>query len=243
VDHVSLGQLLLLLPVAAAGGLVQGSIGFGFALVVVPVLALIEPAALPATIILMTFPMVVLLALRERSHIDVPGFVSIASGRVLGSIAGAWVLVILDPDALTALIGVLVVLAVVLTAGWLEVSPTRPLTFGAGIVSGAMGTAAGIGGPAIAVVYQRRPGPVLRSTINLSFVFGQVVTVAALLVADKIERWHLVFSAELLPGVLLGMWASARVARFLDRAWLRPVVLVFAGGAGLLIAVRGLAGA
>ncbi len=45
--HVSATEFILLALVAAAGGAVQGSIGFGQNLVLVPIVALVVPEAVP----------------------------------------------------------------------------------------------------------------------------------------------------------------------------------------------------
>ncbi len=50
-------KLLVLLFAVAAGAVVQGLIGFGFALVVVPVLTFVRPEVLPATVLLLTLPL------------------------------------------------------------------------------------------------------------------------------------------------------------------------------------------
>ncbi len=73
-----------LLLASVVGGAIQGVIGFGFALVAVPVLALVQPDAVPVTVMLMAIPMTVFMALRERAHIDGRGFTTIMVGRVLG---------------------------------------------------------------------------------------------------------------------------------------------------------------
>ena len=50
-------EFLVLFVAVGLGAVVQGSVGFGFALVVVPALTLVYPEALPATVLLLTMPM------------------------------------------------------------------------------------------------------------------------------------------------------------------------------------------
>jgi hypothetical protein len=38
----------------------------------------------------------------------------------------------------------------------------------------------------------------------------------------------------------VGLWLAVRLAGWLDRSWLRPAVLTFAGSSGLAIVVRAL---
>ena len=58
----------------------------------------------------------------------------------------------------------------------------------------------------------------------------------------EVEGRHLVLALELLPGLLVGLWASRWVIKRLDERWLRPVVLVFAAVAGLVIVLLGSGG-
>lgn len=238
---LSLVAVAGILVAVAVGAIVQGSIGFGFSLVAAPALVLVEPQAVPVALLILALPMTAFMAARERAHIDVRGFVSITGGRLIGTVAGIWVILAVSADWVSVLLGGLILAAVALSAGGLGIEPTGTTTLGAGIVSGVMSTTAAVGGPALAVVYQARPGPELRSTLALSYLVGIMMSLAALLLAGKVEAWHARLALELLPGLLLGLWVSGRVARYLDRRWLRPAVLVFAAGAGSLIVVRGLA--
>jgi uncharacterized membrane protein YfcA len=108
-------------------------------------------------------------------------------------------------------------------------------------MSGFMGTVAAIGGPPLALAYQRRPGPQLRSTIAVSFVVGSIISLIALWAGGHVELEHVVLAVKLLPGLILGLILAARVHGFLDRKWLRPAVLVFAGISGVAAIVKGLA--
>jgi uncharacterized protein len=57
--------------------------------------------------------------------------------------------------------------------------------------------------------------------------------------AGKFEGRHVVLALELLPGLLIGLWASQWVAKRLDERWLRPTVLMFAAVAGVVIILLG----
>jgi uncharacterized membrane protein YfcA len=243
VHPLSVAVIVFLLLAVGCGAVIQGSVGFGYALVTVPALALVEPRAVPATALLLAAPLTALMAIRERHHIHLRGYLSIAIGRILGTAIGVWVIVAIPTGALSILVGSLILFVVVISGVSLDVRPTTPTAFGAGLVSGVTGTAIAISGPVLAMVYQRRPGPELRSTLALSFTTGLALSLIGLFLAHRVERAHLVLAVELLPGLLLGLWASRSVARRLDGRWLRPAVLAFAGLSGMLILVRGLLGA
>src|ERR671938_340726 len=64
------------------GASIQGSIGFGMNLVTVPVLALVLPDALPATVVLLGIPISIAMVAHEHRAIDRRGLVWILAGRV-----------------------------------------------------------------------------------------------------------------------------------------------------------------
>ena len=58
----------------ALGAVIQGSIGFGYALVAVPALVLLLPWSVPVTPLLLALPMTILMSAREWGAIDFGGF-------------------------------------------------------------------------------------------------------------------------------------------------------------------------
>ena len=239
---ISLLDLSLLLAAVAIGVAIQGAVGFGYALVAAPVMALVAPSALPTTLIFLALPLTGFMATRERRAVDWRGLGWILLGRILGTAAGAALLVAVPPRSLSVLFGSMIVLAAAVSAlgPGLEAQPRTQ--FVGGVASGVMGTAAAIGGPALAVVYQRRSGPELRSTLALSFVVGLLLSLAALGIAGEVHAWQALVALWLLPAVVLGLLLSRGLAARLDRRWLRPAVLTFAAVAGVAAIVEGAVG-
>lgn len=223
------------------GALVQGSIGFGLNLIVVPVVAVVQPAALPAAMIIMALPMTAGSALREHEHIDRTGVIWTTVGRLPGVALGAWIVSRLDAETLAVLIGGVVVLAALMTvlSPAMRVRPTSAALVGC--IAGIMGTASSIGGPPVALLYQHQPGPVVRSTLGAAFLIGLALSLLALGIAGEVECWHWALGIALTPGVMLGLYASRSLHNWLDAGWLRPCVVGFAIVAGLGVLLNGLA--
>jgi uncharacterized protein len=242
VPGLSVLDMSLLLAAVMLGVAIQGALGFGYALVAAPVMALVAPSALPTTLIFLALPLTAFMAARERHAVDWRGLGWILAGRVLGTAAGVALLVAVPGNSLSILFGSMIVLAAILSAlgPGLEAEPRTQLV--GGVASGVMGTAAAIGGPALAVVYQRRSGPELRSTLALSFVVGLLLSLAALGVAGEVHPWQGVLALWLVPAMVAGLVLSRVLAARLERRWLRPAVLTFAAVAGMTAIVDGLLG-
>jgi uncharacterized membrane protein YfcA len=233
--------LMVALVFVAVGAAIQGSVGFGANLVALPVVAVIEPEAVPATLMLLILPLAVAMVGRERHGVEWRDVGWLMLGRLPGTVIGALVVAAVAGNTLSVLAGAGVLAAVAMTLPSRAVPVTRGTAVVAGVVSGAMGTATSIGGPPLALLYQHHEGPRLRATLAATFALGTTLSLVGLLVAGALAGWHLALAAALLPGTLAGVAASGPLARRLDGGWLRVAVLAFAAVAGLVAVVRGLA--
>jgi uncharacterized membrane protein YfcA len=217
------------------GASIQGSIGFGMNLVTVPVLALVLPDALPATAVLLGIPISLAMLRHEHHALDRTGLAWIIVGRVPGTILGAWIVATFTDDNLKAFIGASVVFAVLVSvvAPPLRLTPTTQIA--SGIASGTTGTAAGIGGPPVALLYQHHPGPTVRATLAATFFFGTLLSMVTLTVAREVRAADVVIALALVPIIVAGSLVGRRAHDILDRRWLRPAVLVFAAISGCVV--------
>jgi uncharacterized membrane protein YfcA len=161
----------------------------------------------------------------------------IVAGRVPGTVAGALIVASVSTDSLKIVIGVSVLLAVALSVAAPPVPLTPATQFSAGVVSGTTGTAAGIGGPPLALLYQHRPGPTMRATMAASFLFGTFLSIVTLSIAREVTLADCVLAAALIPLVIAGTWIGRRAHDTLDRQWLRPAVLTFAAVSAVVVLV------
>lgn len=231
---------LVLFVAVLIGALVQGTIGFGLNVIAAPVAAVVQPDALPAAMIILSLPMTAGSAVRERDHIDRAGVAYATLGRLPGIAVGTFVVARLDPAELSTWIGAMVVAASLMSVARSDVAVTRGSAAVAGAVAGVMGTTSSMGGPPLALLYQREPGPILRSTLGAAFLIGSLLSLIALAWAGHVARWHWALGLALLPAVALGLVASRSFHARIDAGWLRPAVVGFACLAGLAVVARGL---
>ncbi|HXN69346.1 MAG TPA: TSUP family transporter, partial [Bradyrhizobium sp.] len=96
----------------AIGSALQASVGIGLALLVVPVLALVDQSFIPGPMLLAGVALTVLTAWRERTAIDVPALRNSLIGLAIGTILGALALGFAFGPQLDRIFGGLVLLAV-----------------------------------------------------------------------------------------------------------------------------------
>jgi uncharacterized protein len=230
--------LVALTVAVVAGAAIQGSLGFGLGLVAAPVAALVDTRFVPGPMLLAVVPLTMLVALTEREALDWRAIRWALVGRVPGTVVGVWAISHLPEREMAIVFSLGVLTAVGLSlAGW-KLEPTDRTLFVAGATSGLMGTITSIGGPPMALVYQRHTGPQLRATLAAYFVVGSVLSVALLSAGGEMGGTELRLAALLLPGVLGGFAVSRLVARHLDRGRTRSAVLGFAALSATVLLVR-----
>lgn len=226
--------------VVALGALVQGAVGYGMALVAAPLLALFDPALVPVPLILLTTVHSVLAVVRDGRHADWSGIGWAMLGRLPGTGLGVLAVVMLSQRAFSLIVGLCVLACVVLSLlAWRPRPRPRALVI-AGIASGAAGTAASIGGPPIALLYQGEAGPRVRGTIGGYFVLGSVTSIAALAAADQVTSESLVSATLLTPFLLFGFALSGPTRRVLDNGRTRWAVLAVAAASAVALIGRAL---
>jgi hypothetical protein len=224
--------------VVAFGAFVQGTVGFGLALVAAPLLVLLDPALVPVPLLLLATVHALLMLRRELADTDWADVGWALVGRLPGVALGVLAVALLPARWFAAAVATTVLVCAGLSVLRWRPQPTPPALVVAGVVSGAGGTASAIGGPPVALLYQDAGGPRVRATLGAYFAAGSVLSLAGLALAGQVDRDGLLAAALLLPFMVAGFAVSTPARRLLDRGWTRPAVLAVAvGGALALLAV------
>jgi uncharacterized membrane protein YfcA len=232
------GVLLLAGLAVLTGAAVQGCVGLGMGLVAAPVMALLDPTLVPATILLVTSVLPVLTSARELDDVDWSGLRFALGGRLPGVVLGSWIVVTQPPRTTAIVVAVVVLGAVALSVTSWDARPTPRALLVAGVVSGVSGTATSIGGPPVAMLYQRASGSTLRSTMGVYFLVGNVLSGTALALAGEIGQRELLRALALLPFLLAGFWLSGPLRARIDAGWLRAAVLGISAAGAVVLLVR-----
>ena len=224
--------------VMGIGACLQGAVGFGSNLFAAPLLLLLSDRFVPVPIVLASLVLNLLVLRREGSASIDRRIHAATAGQLPGAVVAGVALTTLPERGLSILFAVLVLTGVVLMgAGW-HLRPSRPHLAGIGAASAFMGTISGIGGPPIALAFQRADGPTLRGTLSRFFLVGGLISVATFAVVGRLGVDAVAPTVALLPGTLSGFALSAPVARHLDRRSARPVVLALSALSALAVLAR-----
>ena len=238
---MTVAEAVLAALIFGLGAAVQGAVGFGANLVAAPLLVLLEDGFVPGPVIVASGVLNLLVTWRSgRGAVDPSVNVAIA-GQVVGSLVAGAVIAALPADALSIVFAVLVLVAVAVSIRGRRLAPTRAHLAGAGLASGFMGTISGIGGPPIALAYLGLDGPALRATLARYFLVGNLVAIPILIAIGSLGIEELPECLVLIPGAVLGFFASGWLARHTDRATVRPIVLGLSTAAAVAVIIQTLA--
>jgi uncharacterized membrane protein YfcA len=223
--------------IVAFGALVQGTVGFGMALVAAPLLALIDPDYVPVPLLVLALAHALLTLAREPHATDWHGVRWALLGRLPGTVVGAVAVAALPYRGFATLIAVAVLVCSALSLARLPFGPTPRALVTAGLFSGVSGTAAAIGGPPVALLYQRLPGPAVRSTLGAYFGLGTVLSLTVLGIGGQLDG-ALLTGVALIPCMVAGFLLSGPARKHLDRGWTRPAVVGVSAASALVLLVQ-----
>ncbi|TYB42901.1 sulfite exporter TauE/SafE family protein [Actinomadura chibensis] len=235
IDFLVVGGLAALI-----GSIVQGSVGLGVGLVATPIVTMLFPSLMPGSILVVALALPVATLAREVGHADLRGLGWAFGGRLVGTPLGVLLVAAVPQRALGIVIGGVVLAALAVTAWSREVPRNRRTLAAAGVVSGATGTASGIGGPPLALLYQRESGPRVRATLAVFFIVGALLSLATLAAAGRLPVRQVTAGVALVPFVLAGFAAAGPLRRYLDDGRLRTALLAVVGTSALALIIRNL---
>lgn len=219
------------------GAILQGCIGFGMIVLAFPVIVVIEPALLPQTVLLASLPTIVLNAVRNWGEADYREVGWLMAGRAPGLIGGVLLVQLVERSYLAVGGGLVVLIAVALSIWAPRVKRTTANLFGAGVVSALFGTAIGIGGPPLGLLYQHETGARLRGTVSLLMITGGPISVGLLALAGQYNAVDVRTGLALAPATIVGNLLAPRFMPWFDER-VRLTVLIVCALAAIAALIR-----
>ncbi|GAA6526798.1 sulfite exporter TauE/SafE family protein [Intrasporangium sp. DVR] len=232
--HLALGLAI------ALGALVQGSIGFGIAVVAAPFVVVWAPDVMPVAILVTSLSVPVVQLLHGPREIAWRTLTWALVGRALLTPVGVWVVAAYSTDLIAVLVGVLLLITVLVSLTRFEIHATAANALVSGALAGVSGTAASIGGPFFALVLQHEAPVRLRATLSWFFLVGTLMGLGGLSAAGQVDATAVSVGLLWIPFALLGYAAAQPVRRLLPGGRLRGAVLAFCALAGIGVIVRAL---
>jgi len=230
------------MAVVGCAAFVQKISGFGFGLIVVPLLSLFlapQDGVIIATLLAMYTTSAQ--AWTEREHCDTKVVHRVFIGACVGMPFGLVIFVLGSANQLRLVVGIVVIIAGALLARGLTLDhASRRDEFVLGAVSGVLNTSVSTNGPPLVFLFQARgyEPSVFRGTISRVFVYSNIVSLALFVGAGKVRHDAAIAALVSVPVVLVLQWMGARVAPHVHGERFRRLVLglMFASGVSAIVA-------
>jgi uncharacterized membrane protein YfcA len=211
------------------GALVQAVSGFGFALLVMPPIAIVVGLRTAAPLVaLVGLTLYGINLIRYRQAIRVRRVLRLGAASILGIPVGLWALATVDESIIKPLLGV--VLTAYAACRLINPSSSRVCSrrwaYPAGFIAGCLGGAYNTSGPPVIVYGSLRQWPKeeFRAILQAFFFVNTVFTVASHAVARHLTTTVWTLYGVALPPLLLGVFIGSRIDSRLKRDHFRTIV-------------------
>jgi uncharacterized protein len=236
--------LVVIAATVAFAAAIQATMGFGLALVAVPIIAVAEdPKVAVVAVTAIGVPMTLWNTIRWRADLQARPMVMVVGASLVGMPVGALILAHAPDRALTFAIGIVVLVLTAWLWRGLRLPPGPRTEISAGIASGALATSTGTNGPPLVIAFQATgmERAAFRATLAACFLMQGVVALALFwaggLITHDVGVAFLVGVPAIVAGTLLGDRLSTRMHGHAFRV----AVLALLGLSGALAIVGALA--
>jgi uncharacterized protein len=222
----------LIAAIVLAASFVQSLSGFGFAIVVMPLLTLLLGIKTAAPLVAVTaLTVYVINVARFRRAINGSEVLRLGLASALGVPMGIWIVSNADATLVKQALGVLLVLFALYSllrptaAAW---TLSRRWVYPAGFLAGCLGGAYNTPGPP-AIVYatlRQWPRDEFRACLQTLFLVNGLLVVTSHLVAGHLTASVLTYCLYTVPALALGILLASRVDSRVDRERFRTLVTV-----------------
>ena len=214
---LSISQIVLAIIIVTIGAITQGSVGFGFAMVVAPLLILINDYFVPGPVIVVAFFTAFFISFRDGNKATFDSIKFAIAGRIVGNLIGAALVAYLARDKFTIFFGILVLIAVLISISGFHIS---------------------ISGPPIALLFQNEKGQEFRNIMALFFMIGILLSIPSLAILGAFGWPEFILGLLLVPGCFVGVILSNMFAKKIDKHSIQPYVLGLSSISGILAILK-----
>jgi len=244
---VETGVTIPLLVVIVAG-LMRGFAGFGSAMLMAPIFAILFGSAdMVVTVVAIELAVSLQLFPQVRRYADWATLKPMSLAACAAMPAGVWLLASVDKALIvTAVSGIVVLFVLAMWSGWTWLGPrSAKVSAAVGAVSGAMMATTSVGGPPVLLylLSRRDPPHIHRANIVTYYFLTQFLLIVIVLATRVAGPEALLRAAVLFPAMVVGAWIGSRLfAGLASEAIYRNVALVILFATGCFGLARGLLG-
>jgi len=224
---------------------IRGLAGFGFALILAPILLLIlNPAAVVVINLFLSLLSNIVVVIHSFARIDFKRILPMALSSLLGIPLGVWIISVVAASILKIFIGaVIVCFAVLVASGFRKTFAGERISSGiAGFFSGILSSSTSLGGPPVVLLMhgQNWSKEIIHPSLAGYFLFLGSCSLGALSLFGQVKAEAVVTAASLAPALLAGTGLGMIVFHRVNARFFRALSVAIVICAGLLGIISGL---
>jgi uncharacterized membrane protein YfcA len=233
------------LAVTFVAGLMRGFAGFGSAMLMAPIFAMLFGSAdMVVTVVAIELVVSFQLFPEARRHANWQLLTPMSIAACAAMPLGVWLLANIDKNTIiTAVSAVIVFFVVLMWTGWrYKGQRSQPATIMVGAVSGAMMATTSVGGPPVLLylLSGNDPPQVNRANIVTYYFLTQFLLIVIVMASGVAGLEALIRAIILLPVMILGAWVGGRAFHGIGNEQLyRQVALAILFATGVFGVLRG----
>ena len=226
-------------------GFIRGISGFGFGLILVPILLIIlQPTAVVITVLALTLINSIFVVAYSFRKIDFKRMFPLSGSSLLGIPLGIWIISIIAPNIMKISIGILIiVIAITLAKGFQKSFKSEKLSSGlAGFLSGMFASSAGLAGPPVVLFMhnQNWSKEVIHPSLSAHFVFISSCSLVVLYLVGLMDLEIIPAATSMAPAMLIGVYLGMKVFHRINTRFFRNISIAIVICTGILGIVSGL---
>jgi uncharacterized membrane protein YfcA len=223
--------IVLIIVVVFAVAAIQSLSGFGFAVIIMPLISIVAGLEVSAPMVALTALTVYTInIIRYRRSIDYREVLRLGLASALGVPIGMWGLVNIDEAVVMRAMGAILIAYAAYAlfrpaASWVL---SHHWVYPAGFLSGCLTGAYNAPGPPVIVYGSLRQWPrdEFRAVLQAIFFVNGVLVVGAHLLAQRVTAEILRLYGFAVPALIAGILVGARADRYVERGRFRTIVMV-----------------
>ncbi len=231
-------DILLANGVIFLASCVQTTSGLGFALVAIPLLAVINVDFVPGPPLFISMFLYIVMYLKEREGVKNTEIYMLIPSLIIGVLCGVIILNYFPAERLSILFAGIILLSVLFTLISKPILLSKTILCVAGYGAGIMGSISGIPGPPLAIVYQYENIKKMRATLALMFVIVSATSLVALSYIGRFGIEGTMLAVMLAPGLISGYFFANKYGRLISDANVRLLVLFIASVSAFVLLVK-----
>jgi len=232
----SISSFILANSIIITASILQMATGVSVGMIIVPFLAMISYALIPAPIVLASLVLTTLMAYKGKEHIDTKNLPQIGIGMLLGIFISLAILISISFEYLGLVYGIFILLSVLISIKVKRFTLSPSINYIGGFISGVMGATALSGGHVLALLFQNHKLESIKATLSFVYTIFSIVLLIVFSFNNKFTLNDAILGLYMMPGFLIGYLISPYFVKYFNKEYTKTAVLIMATiGAVILI--------